>query len=126
MQAEGLVAVAQAELQRGLMFRPAQPLSDIRPTDASLDCVRNIMYNLAMKTYSVSQARENFADILDAVEQGEDVTVTKHGVAVATITRPGKAKKAAVLPPGFLHAQGWSVTVADDFNAIPEGFEDYV
>jgi prevent-host-death family protein len=80
-----------------------------------------------MKTYSVSQARENFADILDAVERGEDVTITKHGATVATITRPAKAKKSAALPPpGFLHAQGWSVTMADDFDAIPEGFEDYI
>jgi hypothetical protein len=31
-----------------------------------------------MKTYTASQARERFAEILEAVEQGEEVAITKH------------------------------------------------
>lgn len=80
------------------------------------------------KTYTVSQARDNFAEVLEAVEQGEQVTITKHGEPVATISQPPRAKKprAAIPPPGYLAAEGWTITMADDFNAIPEGFEDYV
>jgi len=90
------------------------------------------LYNLAMaktkqsiKTYTASEAREHFAEILDAVEQGEDVAITKHGTPVATITGSRKAKSASVPPPGFLKAAGWKLKMTDDFDAIPEGFEDY-
>ena len=80
-----------------------------------------------MKTYTVSEAREHLADILNSVERGEDVAITKHGTPVAKITKPPVSKKSAVLPPpGFLKAQGWTVEMADDFDAIPEGFKDYV
>ena len=81
-----------------------------------------------MKTFTVSQAREHFAEVLEAVAQGEDVTITKHGEPVATITHPaaGKRVQAAIPPPGFLKAEGWQVEISPDFNAIPEDFEDYV
>ncbi len=77
-----------------------------------------------MKTYTVSEAREHLADVLDAVEQGEEVEITKHGETVAVVTPPHV--KAAAPPPGFLQAEGWTMEMADDFDAIPEGFEDYV
>lgn len=80
-----------------------------------------------MKSYTVSQAREHFAEILNSVEQGEDVVITKHGKHVASITRPCRSKsRSALPPPGFLKAQGWTVKITDNFDAIPRGFEDYV
>jgi prevent-host-death family protein len=81
-----------------------------------------------MKTYTVSEAREHFAEVLETVAQGEEVTITKHGEPVAAITHPsaGKKARAAIPPPGFLKAEGWQIEMADDFDAIPEGFEDYV
>lgn len=89
--------------------------------------VQNLLYNYCMKTYTVSEARQHFAEILSTVEQGEDVAITKHGTKVATITRPRVSKRQpAIPPPGFLEAEGWTVEMADDFDAIPEGFEDYV
>jgi prevent-host-death family protein len=78
------------------------------------------------KTYSASEAREHFAEILDAVEQGEEVVITKHGVAVAQLTGAPKTGKVKIPPPGFLLAEGWRLAIADDFDAIPEGFEEYV
>jgi prevent-host-death family protein len=78
-----------------------------------------------MKTYTVSEAREHFATLLEAVARGHDIAITKHGVTVATITRPRKMKK-RIPPPGYLQARGWKVKIADDFDAIPEGFENYV
>ena len=78
------------------------------------------------KTYTASQAREHFSKILDAVEQGEEVVITKHGVAIAMIMRPRKDKKHAIPAPGFLRDEGWSVEMSEDFDAVPEGFEDYV
>jgi antitoxin (DNA-binding transcriptional repressor) of toxin-antitoxin stability system len=81
-----------------------------------------------MKTYTVSEAREHFAEVLEAVAQGEEVTLTKHGEPVATIALPpaGKRVRATIPPPGFLKAEGWHIEMADDFDAVPEGFEDYV
>ncbi len=78
-----------------------------------------------MKTYTASEARERLAEVLNAVEQGEEVAITKHGTTVALITPP-HVKSAQLPPPGFLKAQGWTVEMADDFDAIPEGFEDYI
>ncbi len=80
-----------------------------------------------MKTYTVSQARERFSEILNSVERGEEVAITKHGRPVARITNPAAPRgRRAVAPPGFLKLQGWTIEMADDFNSIPEGFEDYV
>ena len=78
------------------------------------------------KTYTASEAREHFAEILDAVEHGEEVLITKHGTAVAQLTGAAKAGKVQIPPPGFLAAEGWTIAFANDFDAIPEGFEDYV
>lgn len=79
-----------------------------------------------MKTYTVSEAREQLAEILKSVERGEEVSITKHGRPIARITHPPISAERAVPPPGFLKAQGWRVEIADDFDAVPEGFEDYV
>ena len=60
------------------------------------------------------------------VAQGEEVEITKHGTPVATITRPKKSRKRKIPPPGWGLKEGWEIKIADDFDAIPEGFEDYV
>jgi prevent-host-death family protein len=80
-----------------------------------------------MKTYTVSEARQHFAEILNSVEQGEDVAITKHGKPIARITHLPAAKKAIEIPPpGFLKDRGWTLHRTEDFDAVPEGFEDYV
>jgi prevent-host-death family protein len=79
------------------------------------------------RTVTASEARAHFATLLDAVAQGEEVTITKHGEVVATLTPAHEAvKKHVIPPPGFLQAQGWTVAIAPDFDEVPEGFEDYV
>jgi prevent-host-death family protein len=78
------------------------------------------------KTYSVSEARQHWAEIIAAVERGEEVAITKYGRTVASISSPRKKKQKTPPPPGFLEAEGWRLEMADDFDALPEGFEDYV
>jgi prevent-host-death family protein len=80
----------------------------------------------SLKTYTASEARKHFAKLLDAVEQGEEVVITKHGVPVAQLTRARNLAKVQIPPPGYLEAQGWKIKMADDFDAIPEGFEEYI
>ena len=50
------------------------------------------MYNLAVPTFSVSDARAALADIVDRVQQGEEVTITRHGAPVAVIVRPDRLR----------------------------------
>ena len=67
--------------------------------------------------------RQQFGEFVDA---GKPVAITKHGKPIARVTHPPAAKKNRTsAPPGFLKAQGWKVIMADDFDAIPEGFEGY-
>jgi antitoxin (DNA-binding transcriptional repressor) of toxin-antitoxin stability system len=41
-----------------------------------------------MSNVSVSQARATLPELLDRVAAGEEVTITRHGVAVAVVMRP--------------------------------------
>jgi antitoxin (DNA-binding transcriptional repressor) of toxin-antitoxin stability system len=46
------------------------------------------MYTSVVSTMSVSQARAALPEILDRVLAGEEVTITRHGQAVAVVLRP--------------------------------------
>ncbi len=46
------------------------------------------MYNLLMVMMSASEARAALPDLLSRVEGGEEVTITRHGRAVAVLVRP--------------------------------------
>ena len=46
------------------------------------------MYSMAMSTMSVSEARAALPELLDRVLAGEEVTITRHGQAVAVVVRP--------------------------------------
>lgn len=73
-----------------------------------------------MKQYSASAAREHWSEILELVNQGERITITKHGSPVASITRLANREKPEL---------GWAkgTWVADDFDTfVPPGFEPYV
>lgn len=52
------------------------------------NCTR--MYHLTMSTkMTVSEARAALPEIIDRVVAGEEVTLTRHGVAVAVVVHPG-------------------------------------
>lgn len=44
-----------------------------------------------MARYSVVEAKDNFSALLDAVEAGEEVVVTRHGKPVVQFVRPLEA-----------------------------------
>ena len=46
------------------------------------------MYNLIMTSMSASEARAALPELLNRVEDGEEVTITRHGRAVAVLVRP--------------------------------------
>jgi PHD/YefM family antitoxin component YafN of YafNO toxin-antitoxin module len=46
------------------------------------------MYNFVMVAIPVSEARATLPEILDRVEGGEEITITRHGRPVAVVIRP--------------------------------------
>lgn len=76
-----------------------------------------------VKSYNTSEAREKFSAILKAVEAGQRVLLTRYGKPIASIQPVRKEKRPK---PGFMTRAGFSARMADDFNEIPPGFEEYV
>jgi prevent-host-death family protein len=46
-----------------------------------------------MQTFGAYEAKTHFAQLLDAVERGETITITRHGVPVAILTAPASANR---------------------------------
>jgi len=46
------------------------------------------MYNLLVTSMSTSEARAALPELLNRVENGEEVTITRHGRPVAVLVRP--------------------------------------
>lgn len=44
-----------------------------------------------MKTVTATEANQHFSRVLERVEKGETVTITKHGKVVATVNPPAEA-----------------------------------
>jgi prevent-host-death family protein len=57
-----------------------------------------------MRSLSVAQAKAQLSALLDAVEAGEDVEITRRGRAVARLTAPQQAPEAALDLNAFLAA----------------------
>ncbi|MCA3717888.1 MAG: type II toxin-antitoxin system prevent-host-death family antitoxin [Brevundimonas sp.] len=43
-----------------------------------------------MATYGVAEAKNNFTHLLDRVQEGESITITRHGKPVAELRAPPK------------------------------------
>lgn len=57
-----------------------------------------------MRTLSVAQAKAQLSALLDAVESGEDVEITRRGVPVARLTRAAERLAAGFDLDAFLAA----------------------
>ncbi|CAL1691414.1 hypothetical protein MMB232_01554 [Brevundimonas subvibrioides] len=51
-----------------------------------------------MATYGVAEAKNNFTHLLDRVQEGESITITRHGKPIAEL-RPTLARKTPKLSP---------------------------
>ena len=76
-----------------------------------------------MLTITVEEAQSHLAEIIDKLPPGVEVVLTRDDKPVATIR--------ATLPPEptprkFGTLKGTILYIAPDFDAIPEGFEDYL
>ena len=78
------------------------------------------MYRVSMKPVKMHEAKTNFSRLISRVEAGEEIVVQRDDRPVAKIV-PYPA--AGGRTPGGLRGQ---IVIGDDFDALPEGFEDYV
>jgi len=46
------------------------------------------MYNIAMSAMTVSEVRAALHEVLERVQAGEELTITRHGQPVAVVVRP--------------------------------------
>jgi antitoxin (DNA-binding transcriptional repressor) of toxin-antitoxin stability system len=76
-----------------------------------------------MRTMPLEQAEGHLAEIIEKLSPGEEVVLTRDGKPVATVraTPPTPGE-----PPRFGTLKGSILYIAPDFDAIPEGFEDYL
>jgi prevent-host-death family protein len=71
-----------------------------------------------MKPVKMHEAKTQFSRLIGLVENGEEVVVQRGDMPVAKIVPYRRRRKA-----GALKGQ---IVIGPDFDAIPEGFEDYV
>lgn len=80
-----------------------------------------MVYNLVMRKVSVADAKAQLSSLLDEVERGDAVTITRHNVPVAEL-RPIAQANTGPRPWGL--AKG-SFVVPDDFNdPLPDDLLD--
>lgn len=79
------------------------------------------IYNMVMKKVSVAEAKTQLSSLLDEVEHGESITITRHNVPVAEIRA---VSKPATGPRPWGLAKG-QFSVPDDFDeALPDDLLD--
>ncbi len=74
-----------------------------------------------MKSVGAFEAKTHLSQLLDAVEAGERIVITRHGKPVAELAPPTKKKRAR-----FGCAKGPGFYMAPDFDAPLEDFKDYM
>ena len=77
-----------------------------------------------MQTIAIQEAQSHLAEILARLHPGEEIVLTQDGNPVGTLraasTTPArKPRRLGTLKESVLH-------MASDFDAIPEGFEEYI
>lgn len=68
------------------------------------------------------EAKTHFSKLLDDVEAGKKIIITRHGKPVAELSQPASSRKEAK----FGCAKSPNFYMADDFDAPIEAFQDYM
>ena len=76
-----------------------------------------------MQTISLQEAQSHLAEILDKLPPGDEIVITRDEKPLATLRATPLAYPE---PPQFGTLKGSILYIAPDFDAIPEGFEDYL
>jgi prevent-host-death family protein len=76
-----------------------------------------------MTTVTVEEAQARLAELLDRLQPGEEVVITRNDQPVAKLVG-ARATAGQARPPGLL--RDLILHMADDFDAPLEDFKDYV
>lgn len=72
-----------------------------------------------MQTVTIDEAKTQLTELIDAAAAGEEVVITKNGVAVQLVSLPAKIRKRQ-----FGSAQG-QISMSADFDAPLDDFQEY-
>lgn len=75
-----------------------------------------------MQAISLDQSEGHLVEIISKLSPGEEIALTRNGVPVATL----RAAPSPSEPPHLGTLRESIVYIDPDFDAIPEGFEDYL
>ena len=76
-----------------------------------------------MSTITVQEAQSRLAEIIASLPPGEEIILTQNTTPVATLR--ASSIKAQPCPRKLGTLKGSVIHMAADFDAIPEGFEEY-
>jgi antitoxin (DNA-binding transcriptional repressor) of toxin-antitoxin stability system len=79
---------------------------------------------IAMRTITVEEAQTHLAEVIEKLQPGEELVITRDGRPIATLQVAPLAPERKPRQLGTL--KGTVLYMAPDFDAIPEGFEEYV
>ena len=77
-----------------------------------------------MQAITLQEAQTHLAEIIDKLPPGEEVVITRDEKPIATIR--SNLTPAVIKPRQLGTLKGSVAFIAPDFDAIPEGFEEYV
>lgn len=75
-----------------------------------------------MSKFNIAEAKAHFSKLVQKAALGEEVIISKDDKPLAKLVPPGKPGQPR--KPGS--GKGQILYIAPDFDATPEGFEDYV
>ena len=98
-------------------------VAGVAELEISIDKTTSWTSCLDMRVQEVGsfEAKTHFARLLDAVEKGEKIYITRRGKRVAQLTTSEEPKKAK-----FGCAKGSGFYMAPDFDAPLEDFKEYM
>jgi antitoxin (DNA-binding transcriptional repressor) of toxin-antitoxin stability system len=76
-----------------------------------------------MSTVTLEEAQAHLPQLIERLQPGQEIIITRDEKPVATVRA---LPPAAGEGPRFGTLKGTILSIAPDFDAIPEGFEDYL
>ena len=72
---------------------------------------------------SIAEAKAKFSELITRAQSGEEIVLTRHGKAVATISPLSDSHKK---PGSLIGAMKGQVEISDDFDELAPEWDEYV
>jgi antitoxin (DNA-binding transcriptional repressor) of toxin-antitoxin stability system len=104
--------------------RPAAIVRSITPfSPRAEDASRGVPGTLALQTMPVAHAQARLVEMVGKLSPEAEIVLTGNGKLIATIRSTRLTRRA---PPRLGTMRGTVLSVAPDFDDVPEGFEEYL